>query len=544
MSSTAEPAAHTPLYFLLSREVAPEEASPATVGAKAYGLLRLAQLGLPVPPGFVLGTEVCRQYFASGGKVPAEVRDLVLTGLARLEDAAGRRFGDERHPLLVSVRSGAPVSMPGMLETILNIGLCERTLHGLLRVTGNPHLTWDSYRRLARDFVEVVHGAPAERFDALLERECAREGLSSARDLDTAAWRLIVEESLVIAAACAGRPFPQDPSEQLEQAIEAVLRSWQSEKARHYRAINQIGEAPGTAVIIQAMVFGNAGSQSGAGVGFTRDPATGRRGLYLDFLFNAQGEDVVAGRHAVDHAPLLSQRLPEIGAQLRQLGERLEQDFRDVQDFEFTVENGKLFLLQTRTAQRTPWAALRIAVDLVHEGLIRPAEALARLRGVPIEGLERTRLATGAESASIASAEAAGIGVATGAIAFDPATAARRAREGRHVILVRNAIHAADIEAIAAADGILAASGGKTSHAAVVARQLNKVCLVNCAALRIDPDGGGCTLGGIRLAEGQELTLDGNDGSIYLGRIKVVRERPEAELAEVASWRRATATAG
>jgi pyruvate,orthophosphate dikinase len=544
MTSTPAPQAHRPLYFLSPREVVPEEASPATVGAKAYGLLRLAQLGLTVPPGFVLGTEVCRRYFAGGRKMPPEVRDLVLAGLARLEEATGRRFGDDRHPLLVSVRSGAPVSMPGMLETILNIGLCERTLHGLLRVTGNPHLTLDSYRRLARDFAEAVHGAPPGRFDALLERECAREGLSSARDLDTAALRRIAEESLEIAAACTGRPFPQDPHEQLDQAIEVVLRSWQSEKARQYRAINHIDEEPGTAVIIQAMVFGNAGSQSGAGVGFTRDPATGQRGLYLDFLFNAQGEDVVAGRHAVGHGALLEQRLPEIGAQLRQLGERLEKEFRDVQDFEFTVESGKLFLLQTRTAQRTPWAALRIAVDLVHEGLIRPAEALSRLSATRLEGIERTRLDTGIESTPIASAAAAGIGVATGSIAFDARQAAHRARAGQHVILVRHDIHAADIEGIAAADGILTASGGKTSHAAVVARQLNKVCLVNCATLRIDPDGSGCTIGGIRLAQGEELTLDGNSGNVYRGRIAVIRERPEAELAEAETWRRAMTSAG
>lgn len=535
------PEARTPLYFLLPRQAVPEDASPATVGAKAYGMMRLAQLGLPVPPGFVLGTEVCRRYFARGGQLAPEDRNLLLAGLARLEEATGRRFGDERRPLLVSVRSGAAVSMPGMLETILNIGLCEHTLHGLLRSTGNPHLAQDCYRRLVRDFVAVVHGTPDERFDALLARECRREGLSSERELDTAALRRIAEESLQIAAACTGGPFPQEPKDQLERAVEAVLRSWRSEKARLYRDINHIGEQAGTAVIVQTMVFGNAGGQSGSGVGFTRDPATGTSGLYLDFLFNAQGEDVVAGRQAAGDGALLAQRLPEIGAQLRQLCETLEKEFRDVQDFEFTIENGRLFLLQTRTAQRTPWAALRIAVDLVREGMIRPAQALDRLSGVPVEALERTRLRTDGDSAPIASAVSAGIGVAAGAIVFDPRKAAQRARAGQHLILVRPAIHTADIEGIAAADGVLTASGGRTSHAAVVARQLGKVCLVNCAALRFDSDGSGCTIEGTRLAEGEELTLDGNSGNVYRGRIEVIRERPESELAEMAKWRHAIA---
>ena len=268
------PEAHRPLYFLPPREPAPPDTSPATVGAKAYGLLRLARLGVPVPPGFVLGTEVCRRYLACGGRLPPQVHELLAAGLARLEEATGRRLGDERRPLLVSVRSGAPVSMPGMLETILNIGLCERTLHGLTRMTGNPHLTLDSYRRLVRQFVEVVHGAPADRFDALLARECDREGLSSTRELDTAALRRIAEESLGIAAACTGRPFPQEPREQLELAVEAGLRFWESEKAPRDPRINHIGEAPGNALTIQTMGVGKARRHPGAGGGVDPQPGT------------------------------------------------------------------------------------------------------------------------------------------------------------------------------------------------------------------------------------------------------------------------------
>jgi len=527
-----------PLYFVLPRVAVPEDAAAATMGSKAFELLRLARLGLSVPPAFVLGTDLCRRYFETGG-LPPETRELLLSGLARLEEATGRRFGGERRPLLVSVRSGAAVSMPGMMDTVLNVGLCEHTLHGLVRLTGNPRLARDCYRRLVRDFMGVVHAAAPAPFDALLERECAREGVSDPRELDGASLGRIAEQSLEIASAQAGQPFPQEPMEQLTQAVEAVLRSWRSDKALHYRRLNGIPEEPGTAVTVQMMVFGNAGSESGAGVGFTRDPATGAGGLYLDFLFNGQGEDVVAGREAPEDAAQLDQRLPAVAAQLRRLPQTLEREFGDMQDFEFTVENGRLYLLQTRAGKRTPWAALRIALDLVHEGRITPAQALQRLKDVSLEKLERTRLSTGAAVAPIGRAVAASIGVASGSIVLDARRAASLAGEGRPVILVRQDMDTDDIAGIAAAAGVLTASGGRTSHAAVVARQLGKVCLVNCRELRIGPEPTACTIAGRQLFEGEELTLDGNSGQIYRGRIEVVRERPEAELAEVAKWRAA-----
>jgi pyruvate, orthophosphate dikinase len=527
-----------PLYFVLPRLAVPEDANAATLGSKACELLRLVRLGLPVPPAFVLGTDMCRRYFEAG-KLPTETQELLRTGLGALEEATGRRFGGERRPLLVSVRSGAPQSMPGMMETVLNIGLCDRTLHGLVRLTGNPRLARDCYRRLVRDFMGVVHGASPAAFDAVLEHECSREGVPEARELDTASLGRAAEQSLEIASAQAGHAFPQEPMEQLLQAVEAVFRSWQSEKARRYRRLNAISDAPGTAVTVQAMVFGNAGSDSGAGVGFTRDPATGLEGLYLDFLFNAQGEDVVAGRQAAEDSGQLAQRLPTVAAQLQRLPETLEREFRDMQDFEFTVESGRLYLLQTRAGKRTPWAAVRIATDLVREGYLTPAEALQRLRDVPLEKLERTRLTAGTGVASIGSAVPASIGVATGLIALDSQRAATLAAEGRSVILVRQDIHTDDIGGIAAAAGVLTASGGRTSHAAVVARELGKVCLVNCRELTIEGDGSGCAIAGVRLTEGEEVTLDGNSGHIYRGRIEVVRERPEAELAEVAKWRAA-----
>jgi len=506
------------------------------MGSKAYGLLRLVQLGLPVPPAFVLGTSMCREYFESGGRLPDFTRELLTCGLSRLEEATGRGYGSMHRPLLVSVRSGAAISMPGMLQTLLNIGLCEHNLRGLLRASGNPRLVRDCYRRLVRDFAEVVHGVDAAQFDALVARHCVEQGLANAGELDSAALSRIAEESLEITLALSGQPFPQDPMQQLLGAVEAVIRSWNDEKARHYRRANGIDDAMGTAVTVQAMVFGNSGGSSGAGVGFTRDPATGESPAYIDFLFNAQGEDVVSGRHAGHETVRLSQRLPLVAAELERVRAVLEGEFRDMQDFEFTVETGRLCLLQTRSGKRTPWAALRIAVDMVEENLITPGEALNRLDGIPLETLERVRLAGSMSSSPLATATAASIGVASGAIAFDPKRVAELADGGNPVILVRPDMSTSDVAGIAAAEGVLTAAGSRTSHAAVVARQLGKVCLVNCAALRMLADGS-CTIGDTRLREGDALTLDGDTGLIYAGRLPVVRERPDADLVKVAAWR-------
>jgi pyruvate,orthophosphate dikinase len=523
------------LFLILSGRPMPASASRETMGSKAYGLMRLAQLGLNVPPAFVLGTDICRAYFETG-RLPDGTRELLARGLHELEAATGKGFGGERRPLFVAVRSGAPVSMPGMMETILNIGLTEQTVRGFLRMTGNPRQVQDSYRRLIRDFTEVVRDVDAALFDALAETRAAEEGLSSTRDLDSAALAAIAQESLSLALALTGEPFPQDPMEQLVAAVEAVFRSWTSDKANRYRALNGICGDMGTAVTVQAMVFGNMGATSGAGVGFTRDPATGENRAYLDFLFNAQGEDVVSGRHAVHDTEHLPRRLPAVAAELVRLTGILESEFRDMQDFEFTVEEGRLYLLQTRNGKRMPWAALRMAVDMVHEGLIEPEEALKRLDGVALDKLERLRFA-GRDAAPLASAVPASIGAAVGHIVFESKRASALAAEGKSALLVRDDISTSDIEGIAAASGVLTASGGRTSHAAVVARQLGKVCLVGCVGLRILPEKGICILGGREFREGDELTLDGDGGRIFAGALSVRRERPEAELAEVARWR-------
>jgi len=528
------------LYLVLPKVTAPLSVTPAIVGSKAYGLMQLARLGLPVPPAFVLDTALCREYLEHQ-RIPAATSAMLAFGIERLEESTGREYGSERRPLLVAVRSGAPVSMPGMMETILNIGLTEQSLAGLLRSTGNPRQAHDCYRRLVRDFTEVVHGAAAAPFDAIVERHCTEQGVTNTRALDSVALGTIAEESLELALAASGEPFPQDPMSQLLQAVEAVWRSWNSDKARHYRLLNRIDDSMGTAVTIQAMVFGNSGAKSGAGVGFTRDPATGENRLYFDFLFNAQGEDVVAGRQHGEDTAQLSRRLPYVAEELERLRGVLERELGDMQDFEFTVENGRLYLLQTRAGKRTPWAALRIAVDLVREGRATSAEALRYLDGLELDRIERWELERNLGAPPLASAVSASIGVATGRVVFDSHRAVALAREGEPVILARPDIHTGDLEGIAAAAGILTSAGGRTSHAAVVARQLGKVCLVSCRLLRIDSDGRAGWIGSARVTQGDEITLDAEHGDVYAGRLPTVRRVPEQELAEVARWRAAAA---
>lgn len=520
------------LYAILPGEPFPA-GEAAEVGNKAWNLIRMAVAGLPVPAGFVLPTTWC------GSRRPQEEMDrgnVLRQGIARLESAAGLGFGSPRRPLLVSVQSGAAISMPGMMETVLDVGVNDETVEGLVRLTGNPRLAWDSYRRLIQGFAEVVQALPTEPFDALIREALATEGAENERALDHRALRQLARAMLARFRELAGVPFPQSPAEQLALATDAVFRSWDAPKASEYRHLNQIDDAIGTAVTVQTMVFGNAGGVSGAGVAFTRDPATGEKALYLDFQFNGQGEDVVAGRLALEDTNRLRLTLPAVWDQLEAISRQLEAMFGDVQDFEFTVQDGRLFLLQTRRAKRTPWAALKIAIDLVAEGLIQPKEALDRLDGIDLNTVARTHLSL-PQTAPLARATVAGIGVGAGRIALDPDSAKRFAGGGDPTILVRRETTTADILGMANAAGILTALGGRTSHAAVVARQLGKVCLVGCADLSIEPSAGTCRIGQHDFAEGDWLTLDGDQGAVYGGRLEVVVERPEAALASVALWR-------
>ena len=455
-------------------------------------------------------------------------------GVARLESATGRRFGDSRLPLFVSVRSGAARSMPGMLDTILDVGMNNETVQGLIRLTGNPRLAWDSYRRFVQSYSEVVGCVPSAEFERPLAAMLRAEDAASEDELDCEALERLTHEFIEIASRASGRRPPEDPLDQLDAAALAVYASWESVRAREYRQINGLHDLAGTAVTVQAMVFGNSGNRSGAGVAFSRNPATGANEPYVDFLFDAQGEDVVSGRRTPGDASLLAKWLPDVAQDLAAASRRLEQELKDVQDIEFTVEDGKLYFLQTRSAKRTPRAALRIAVDLVREGLIAPAEALRRLEGVD---LERAGVATlRGEATPLATAISASPGVASGRIALDSETARRMAEDGAPVILVRREPSTDDIAGFNAAAGILTMVGGRTAHAAVVARQLGKACLVGCDSLEIDENNRRIRLAGRELNEGDWLSIDGESGEISSGRAEIVIERPEAELAELKRW--------
>lgn len=510
------------------------ELTPENAGGKAALLWRMSRLGLDVPPAFVLPTTRCRAVNAGDANAIEAMEAGLAEGIARLEAATERRFGDARAPLLVSVRSGAAKSMPGMMETILDVGLNGESLRGLIALTGNPRLAFDSYRRLIQLFGEVVEGVPAAAFEDRLAALLLTEQVAGEADLDPEALERLAHDYLAVFSHHTGHAMPADPMRQLRSATRAVFRSWDGDKAREYRRLNGLESLEGTAVTVQVMVFGNAGGRSGAGVAFSRDPATGAPGLYADFLFDAQGEDVVAGRRLPGNVDLLTRRLPDQAAALRRGAERLEREFADMQDIEFTIEEGRLWFLQTRAAKRTPRAALRIAVDAVREGLIDRATALQRVAGIDLAAAAVSRFAEPAEA--VAGAVPASPGVACGRVAFDSAKATAMGRSGEPVILVRHDTSTDDVAGFAIAAGILTAVGGRTAHAAVVARQMGKPCLVGCAGLVI---GATSTIGGKPLREGDWLCLDGETGEITLGRREIVSEKPEEALALIESWRKA-----
>ncbi len=510
-------------------------ATPERCGAKAAALIRMAAAGLPVPPGFVLTTEVCQRYYRDGRGVLDDAISAARSAVAGLERVTGRGFGDARRPLLLSVRSGAAVSMPGMLETVLNVGLNERSLSGLIRQSGSPRFAWDCYRRLIQQFAEVVHGKPAQPFAAIVDAEMRASGAGET-ELDFAALERVTAQFLQLYRTLTGGPFPTDPYRQLADAIDSVLRSWMGDKACTFRRLQGLSDEGGTAVLAQAMVYGNLGGRSGAGVGFTRDPNTGEKRIYLDFQFRAQGEDVVSGRVSASGAEGLAQALPAATAQIERAAGTLEQLFGDMQDFEFTIEDGRLYLLQSRAGYRAPLAALAVAVDMVEEGLIDPATALGRLADLDLDAIEVRRVDVGGGERPLLEATSASGGVVVGATAFDLAGVERLARDGVPAILLRDDLTTADIAAIATAEGVIACRGSRTSHAAVVARRLGKVCLVGAGKLRFTSDGTAATIGDTRIAEGTFVSIDGSAGLVYAGRLPIIAQRPERQLAIVRSW--------
>ncbi len=492
------------------------------LGGKGANLAEMTNLGLPVPPGFIITTDACRYYLAEG-KVPDGLAAEVSEHLAQLEAKIGRRLGDHADPLLVSVRSGAKFSMPGMMETVLNIGLSDESVHGLAKQAGNERFAWDSYRRLIQMFGKTVLDIDGEHFEHAIDEAKKAKGTTSDLDLDAGDLQKLVETFKNIVREKTGRDFPQDPREQMDLAVNAVFNSWNADRAILYRRQERIPADLGTAVNIVAMVFGNLGMDSGTGVAFTRDPGSGQRGVYGDYLQNAQGEDVVAGIRNTVPLQDLEQIDPKSYAELMQIMQTLENHYRDLCDIEFTIERGKLWMLQTRVGKRTAAAAFRIAIQLVDQGMIGMDEALDRVTGDQLAQLMFPRFDTSGQVKKITKAVSASPGAAVGKAVFDSATAVQQAANGEEVILVRRETNPDDLHGMIASQGILTSRGGKTSHAAVVARGMGKTCVCGAEELEVDVAGRKFTApGGITVSEGDVISIDGTSGVVYLGEVPVM----------------------
>ncbi|NUO62543.1 MAG: pyruvate, phosphate dikinase [Gemmatimonadaceae bacterium] len=493
----------------------------AVLGGKGANLAEMTNLGVPVPPGFTIACSACIEYL-SAGTIPDALRDEVARNLARLEETSGRGFGDPRNPLLVSVRSGAPVSMPGMMETILNLGLNDRTVLGLSQQSGSARFAYDSYRRFIQMYGDVVLGVPSQQFEHLLKSKRMTSGVESDAELSEDVLRNLVEEYKQLVRAATGRPFPMEPREQLWGAIEAVWRSWTLKKAVDYRKVHAIPETLGTGVNVVAMVFGNMGEDSGTGVAFTRDPSTGEHVFYGEFLINAQGEDVVAGIRTPLRIAEMAERLPGAYAELIETQKRLEQHYRDMQDIEFTVERGKLFLLQTRSGKRTAMAAVRVADEMVRDGLIDEKESVRRVEPDQLNQLLHPVIDGAVRATPIVTGLPASPGAASGKAVFDPDVAEQRAAAGDAVILVREETTPEDFHGIVAARAVLTSRGGMTSHAAVVARGMGKCAVVGAKELHVDATQRRLSVDGTTIAEGDWLTLDGATGRVFAGALPTI----------------------
>ena len=506
------------------------------LGGKGIGLAEMTALGVPVPAGFTITTDACRAYMASGGELPEGLEAEIAKHIASLESKAGKQFGDPDDPLLVSVRSGAAVSMPGMMDTILNLGLNDEAVAGLAKTTGNERFAYDSYRRLIQMYGEVVDGVEGHRFEQALTGMKAARGVKQDVELTAPDLAELIETFKGTYADETGSPFPQDARAQLEKAVRAVFDSWNSPRAQVYRRTYEIPDDLGTAVNVVQMVFGNKGDGSGTGVCFTRDPSTGESKLYGEFLQNAQGEDVVAGIRTPEPIERMNELLPEAYAQLLATIRRLEEHYRDMQDIEFTVEEGKLFLLQTRTAKRTAAAALRAAVEMVEEGLISKEEAVARIDPAQLDQLLHPMIDPAAEVQVVAKGLNASPGAASGAIVFDADTAEARGKAGESVILVRWETTPDDFHGMVQAAGILTAHGGLTSHAAVVARGMGTPCVTGCEALQVDVRAKTAQLPGHKLKEGDTLTIDGGTGEVIVGSVPLVPPQINDDFSAVLEW--------
>ena len=529
------------VYFFGAKKAEGRGDQKDLLGGKGAGLHEMTRIGLPVPAGFTISTEACHYFFEHGEKYPRGLDKEVARHLAHLEKVTGKKLGDPADPLLVSVRSGSARSMPGMMETILNLGLNDRSVQGLAQRTKNDRFAYDAYRRFVQMYSTVVIGLPKEKLEQRLRDMKTRHGTLQDTDVTADGWRELVEAYKQFFRERTGKDFPHDPTEQLWGAIGAVFGSWMAEKAVTYRRVEKISGLLGTAVNVVQMVFGNKGDDSGTGVCFTRDPSSGEKTFFGDFLLNAQGEDVVAGIRPVMHLDEMRKRMPQLYAQLERVRVILEKHYRDMQDIEFTVEEGKLYILQTRAGKRTPAATFRIAVDMVKEHLISKEEAIERIKGEDIErlfypildpdlpraDLAKGRLATGVNAVP---------GAAVGQAVFDAHDAEAMAHDGKRVILVRRETSPEDVGGMAVAQGILTATGGKTSHAAVVARGWGKCCVVGCEALDVDYAQKLFRANGRVVHEGDWITLDGNEGAVYEGQLKLTTPQLPPAYETLLSW--------
>ncbi len=504
------------------------------LGGKGAGLCTMTQLGLPVPPGFVITTEVCKRYYKDGGKLPDGLMEEAGAAVRKLESLTGKDFGDPEKPLLVSIRSGSMLSMPGMMDTILNLGLNDETVEGLAKLTRNERFACDAYRRFIQMFGKIVFGIDAKKFEDAFEKQKEDVGAKLDTDLKAEDMKKVVKRFKQIVESETGKRFPSDPLVQLELAINAVFRSWNNKRAIEYREYYKIPHDLGTAVSVVVMVFGNMGPDSGTGVAFTRDPSTGERKLYGEFLFNAQGEDVVAGIRTPLKISELEQRYPPLYNQLLDIAEKLERHYRDMQDVEFTVEQGKLYMLQTRAGKRTAQAAVKIAVGMAEEGLVTEQEAVLRVEPGQVEQLLHKQVDPKAKVNVIAKGLNASPGAAIGKVVFD----AERAKElkGEKVILVRPETNPDDVGGIIASQGVLTSRGGATSHASVVARGLGKPAVVGCEALKIDFEKKLFEVNGVTVKEGDIITINGSTGDVILGEVPLIEPKMSEELKLLLAW--------
>ena len=507
-----------------------------TLGGKGAGLAEMTNLRVPVPAGFTITTEACNEYFKSKKKYPLGMWEQVLANLKKIEKAMGMKFGDHTNPLLVSVRSGAKFSMPGMMDTVLNLGLNETTIRAIIKKTKNDRFAYDAYRRFITMFGSIVMGVDRQKFERALEETKERKGVHLDTDLTAADLKSVVDEFKVIYKRSTGESFPSDPYEQLKKAINAVFGSWFGDRAVKYRKLNNIPENLGTACNVQAMVFGNMGENSGTGVGFTRDPSTGQKRFFAECLINAQGEDVVAGIRTPLHINELKKRLPKAYNELDRIYKKLEKHYKDMLDIEFTVQEGKLYMLQTRVGKRTAASALKIAIDMVKEGLIDKKTAILRIDPQQIDQLLHPMIDPKAKISVIAKGLPASPGAAVGKVVFTADEAEKAAERGEKVILVRTETSPEDIGGMHAAQGILTARGGMTSHAAVVARGMGKCCIAGCGAININESQRYFTVNTFNIKEGDYITLNGTTGEVILGEAPLITPELTGDFGIFMKW--------